>query len=54
MNELNIFEEFKTLVEPICEWLRKNSNCHTSVIIGTNYANIVTDILGTPIPDEEN
>ena len=54
MNKLNRFDEFKTLVKPVCEWLRKNGNCHTSIIIGTDYAKIVTDILGTPIQDEEN
>lgn len=54
MNKLNVFDEFKTVVEPVCEWLRKNGNPHTNIIIGTDYVKIVTDILGMPISDEEN
>ena len=54
MNKLNKFDEFKTLVEPVCAWLRKNGNPHTNIIIGTDGAKVVIDVLGTPIPDKEN
>lgn len=53
MNKLNKFEEFQTLVKPVCEWLNKNGNPHTNIIIGVDYAKIVTDILGTPVTIDE-
>lgn len=49
MSNLNRFDEFKKLVNPVCEWLKLNGNPYTYVIISTESAKIVEDILGLPI-----
>jgi len=41
-------EEFEKLCKPLNEWLQKNFNPHTKIIIENNHAGIVEEIAGVP------
>jgi len=41
-------DEFKALCKPLNEWLQKNYNPHTKIIIENNHAEIVESVIGVP------
>lgn len=45
---MNEIIEFKKLVAPIQEWLKKNYNPHTTVVITSDFAKVVVDEFGCP------
>lgn len=45
-------EELKKLALPLIEFLKKNYNPHTSIVITADYIRIVSDEVGIPIKEE--
>ena len=41
-------DEFRALCKPLNDWLQKNYDPHTKIIIETNYAEIVRGEIGIP------
>lgn len=41
-------EEFKELCKPLNDWLQKNYNPHTKIIIENGHAEIVEGLIGVP------
>ena len=46
--------ELEELVKPVVEYLRKNFNPHSSIIINWDNVRVVSDIIGTSIKDDFN
>ena len=46
MENLNELEE---LVQPICEWIHKNGNPYTKVVIDLEGARVTEDVAGLPV-----
>lgn len=47
-NQAN-FDEFEKLARPISDYIRKNYDMHTTVVITSDHAKIVRDDIGLPI-----
>ena len=48
MDDKKLIEEFKVLCKPLNDWLQKNYNPHTKIIIETDHAEIVQELIGIP------
>lgn len=52
--ELKEIEEFRELVKPLVEYLRKNYNPYCKIIVECDRAEIVKGELGVPFETENN
>lgn len=47
-------EQLKELIAPVVEWLKKNGNPHTQIIVGIDCVKVTEDVFGLPVNDNDN
>ena len=47
-------EQLKELIAPVVEWLKKNGNPHTQIIVEIDCVKVTEDVFGLPVNDNDN
>lgn len=46
-------EQLKELIAPVVEWLKKNGNPHTQIIVEIDCVKVTEDVFGFPVENSD-